>query len=553
MIGEAVTVKGEVGFVDQGPDGIFVGLFGSDKMIGVFIDGSIYQGMTAAEKSRFRKGKILEVTGFVALEFGELTVLYDETPMNQPITETTAPPPPTKDSPPPSAPSIKLSYEISENPESRWQDIVLTVSDGDGNPLPNIPVKYEQTDLDFFFDSTYNPNISWSKVVDGEYRYDQLTEDAELKMNEYVSVGFNTELAYMGIWWNDAEPRDNDWQNFVGLFSDYEGFNYRENPAIPGTRMYRVNLGPDFRYGQERSWAPSWLDYSDEEEFKKQFTEYITAIIDRAKPTIGRYDLYELGLEINDWGNLPWQAEPTWWPIKKDVWIEWVELFKWEADLVKSLDPDARICINLDHMGWDPEIYSVHLAPQLLIEEMIRQGVQFDVIGFEVHPGSYPGEYDTVEFWKRFLDEMKGYGKEIYFWEYMVRSEGRPEDPEVSGITWEAPVDEYTEEYQQRVFMPVFELFFEDPQVIGISMLQYCDPVPDLNPWTGNPTFEGAGLLRADRTPKPAFYELRDYWHAQLTIGTDDTDRKGQIQLKAIPGIFTITVDGQTQSIHIVK
>lgn len=84
--------------------------------------------------------------------------------------------------------------------------------------------------------------------------------------------------------------------------------------------MFHVNLGPDFRCEPEPSeWVPPWLNYENESEFKKQYAEYITEVIERGKITIGGYDLYELGVEINDWRNLPWQTPTSVAPTPEEV------------------------------------------------------------------------------------------------------------------------------------------------------------------------------------------------------------------------------------------
>ena len=128
----------------------------------------------------------------------------------------------------------------------------------------------------------------------------------------------------------------------------------------------------------------------------------------------------------------------------------------------------------------------------------------FECVGFEIHPGAYPGEYDTPEFWRGFLNEMESYGKKIYIWELAVKSHGVPDPTPKWYPTWVPPVDEYTEEYQERVFMEVFKMFIDDPQIVGVALLDYCDDPPELNRESVHfLTSMQAGLLRSDKTQKP--------------------------------------------------
>ena len=51
--------------------------------------------------------------------------------------------------------------------------------------------------------------------------------------------------------------------------------------------------------------------------------------------------------------------------------------------------------------------------------------------------------------------------------------------------------------------------------------------------------------MREDGTPKPAYYALRDYWYSLFTSGQATTDQNGEISFNALPGTFTIKVDGE--------
>lgn len=481
-----------------------------------------------------------------------------------PTLEPTEAPAPTDSASMPANPIdtlLFLSSTASSNPDSRLNQMTLTVTDEQGNPVPGVPLSIVQEDLDFFFDSSYNPNAAWTEVVGDQFDWANETDDAEMRRQQYAAVGFNTDLVYAAAWWPDIEPADDDWQEVVSLLSDQPPdslSNPRLNPFLPGTRFFRVNLGPVFMgsnnpYLHPSRWIPEWVDDSTEESFKAEFGEFISEVIRRGLITIDGYDLYEIGIEINNWDRLPWQVDDGSIPRSEATVQEWVELLAWEIDLVNELDPDAFICLHLDHMGWEPENYPLNLGPQPIIEGLVALEADFDCIGFEIHPGSYPGEYDTVDFWRRFLDEMETYGKPIYVWEYLVRSSG-PADPAPAFYpSWEPPVDTYDEAYQERVFMDIFEMFIQDPQVIGVALLDYADLPEALvaRHLQDHGFVFQSGLLRSDKSPKPLYDSLMEYWHSLMVTFEAETDANGQVTFEAIPGLFELSVNGQEVNLHL--
>ncbi|MFC1995366.1 hypothetical protein ACFLVM_00600 [Chloroflexota bacterium] len=88
MVDQIVEVQGEVIFIDEGPDGLFVGIFGGGKDIGVFVENRVYQNLATEERAQFEVGNVIIVKGFLLFEYGELTIQYGEKPKDL----TTSPP-----------------------------------------------------------------------------------------------------------------------------------------------------------------------------------------------------------------------------------------------------------------------------------------------------------------------------------------------------------------------------------------------------------------------------------------------------------------------------
>jgi len=147
---------------------------------------------------------------------------------------------------------------------------------------------------------------------------------------------------------------------------------------------------------------------------------------------------------------------------------------------------------------------------------------------------------------------MESYGKKIYIWELAVKSHGVPDPTPKWYPTWVPPVDEYTEEYQERVFMEVFKMFIDDPQIVGVALLDYCDDPPELNRESVHfLTSMQAGLLRSDKTQKPLYSTLKDYWYSLFTDYSGTSDENGQVVFNAIPGLFDIYIGGEVVTVHL--
>lgn len=453
----------------------------------------------------------------------------------------------------------QFSYQVTSDPDSRRQDIALSFADENGNPVPGLEVAYNQVDMDFFFDSSNCPQCAWTEIENNQYQWNiKQKPNARELIHEYLEVGFNAEVGYFGIWWNQAEPENNQWNSFFCQFSEGEypctgavqGEIWQEEP-VPN-RFFYADLGPDFRFNHARDvWRPEWLDINDEAAFKREFEEYVAEIIRRGDLTVDGYDYYMIGYESAGASDvLPWSNSE----LHSDEWVdEWIDFFDWEIEMIRKYDPEAIIGLNLHSIGWDSQHMDLpaNMAPQPWIEGLIENGSDFDIIGFEIHPGASSCEGDSREFNQQFLDTFKRYGKGIYIWEYGVSSRGSLE-VESWCVDWDYSVDSMDEEYQDRIFMDIFDLFFQDPQVVGIRILDYIDkPLHMRDPedlWTREVDL---GLLSQDGTKKPVYHSLKNYWYSQFASGSGITDENGQITFNAVPGIFEVVVAGQTVTAHL--
>lgn len=441
--------------------------------------------------------------------------------------------------------SWNISSTLEKDPLSRWQNITLLFTDENNNPIPDANIQVIQKDIDFIY-STSAPAVSaFGKVENDQWiPYPDRME----QIGKYNALGFNNVEYYPWWMWLFVEPEDNQW-DFMGATNapqdatviDDGQFTDRDSyfNDFPQYRFDTFWVGPQFNCS---FFVPSWIDYENMDEFKKQFAEYITEAF-RLHPD-GHFDLYELTLEIND--------TPAWdkgaWDINDKEWQQAIEFIKWEAELIRSLDPHAKISIDFDPIVYFDDIPASHMTNWIV--KIMEAGIAFDVIGLEIHPASFTNNPNNAEELEAFLDSLDIYGKEYYIWEYGVRSEGTPPIPEVP-TDWQAPVEEYSEEFQKELYIDTFKVFIENPAVIGVRYLVYKDPalVSDSEYETWRKT--GMGILREDRTLKPSYDALRDYWQSLLIDDSFTTDENGEINITAISGLFEVTYDGINQLLTI--
>ena len=294
--------------------------------------------------------------------------------------------------------SWNISSTLEKDPLSRWQNITLLFTDENNNPIPDANIQVIQKDIDFIY-STSAPAVSaFGKVENDQWiPYPDRME----QIGKYNALGFNNVEYYPWWMWLFVEPEDNQW-DFMGATNapqdatviDDGQFTDRDSyfNDFPQYRFDTFWVGPQFNCS---FFVPSWIDYENMDEFKKQFAEYITEAF-RLHPD-GHFDLYELTLEIND--------TPAWdkgaWDINDKEWQQAIEFIKWEAELIRSLDPHAKISIDFDPIVYFDDIPASHMTNWIV--KIMEAGIAFDVIGLEIHPASFTNNPNNAEELEAFL------------------------------------------------------------------------------------------------------------------------------------------------------
>ena len=405
----------------------------------------------------------------------------------------------------------KVTFKITIDKSTKWQTYTLIVKDQDGNPLSGVDVSYEQTDLDFMFSVDYEA-----------IPHDLFTQNYE---QPYYELGLNTIHFSPYLNWAQLEPQKGE---FNWFYEYPEGFH---NTADLGLSL------PNFE--DDSKTFPEWTEPDDiDGKFKQDYEEFVKAFVSHYNGTV---DVYRLGSEVNT---------GSWSGAAQGKSYDWaVDWLKWQCSLIKEIDPDAKISIDLApelllvREGNPQELDSTGLLPKPMwemdfIQKLIDNEVEFDIIGIELHPGLYCNLQDIIEY----LINLP-FDKPIYIWETVIASADTPLLAEESSVRGCHPAGGFTEEYQKNQILGLFDIAIENPRIIGIEYFSFVDDPQ--NRWSSDERFLFGGLLRGDGTPKPTYHAVTEYWHSLFTSGQAKTDQNGEVTFNALPGTFTIKVNGE--------
>ncbi len=411
---------------------------------------------------------------------------------------------------------------------SRSVDVILKVEDTQGNPVPGVEIEVAQADMDFIYSASGTAFVATLEMTDEGWSFNQE------QLDRYNTLGFNNVEYYPWWLWVLAEPQDDQFQ-FEGVIDDGQFTNPQMFRDVhPQVRFNTFWVGPQFNH---TDMVPQWVDYRDDATFREEFEEYITASFN-LNPS-GHFDLYELGVEINNfprWDISAWDATEADW--------DWaIDFLKFEADLIRQLDPAAKISLDFDIVTYFPDCEACIL--ENWIERCIAAGVDFDVIGFEFHPGIVAGEPANVEELVQFLERFEKYDKDYYVWEFSVKSAGTPQIWEYDR-DWIPPVERYSEAYQRDLTLDLLDFFIKNPRVLGLRYTYYVDPIEGTDPGEGSDYLVNTGLLTADLEPKLVVPALQAFWRASLFTDSLVTDEQGEIRFSAFPGKFELSLAGKS-------
>ena len=394
--------------------------------------------------------------------------------------------------------SPALSAELSDDDllttaderieKHRMADVVVTVVDGSGKPVPGAKVAVEQTRHAFLFGSNI---FMWGKSPN---------EEMEAAYRKHYAELLN--FATLGFYWNSYEREqgkpNHEYTEKVARWCKQHGIVTKGHPLA-------WNMGD-----------PRWLP-DDLEEIRRLQMARIDDCVSRFRGLIDRWDVVNEATHYDraDFVNRRAPKHSAMW--KK---VGQIEFTRQCFDHARKAGPKATLLIN---------DYRTDPAYERVIEQLVddRGKRLYDVIGIQshMHGGVWPNRkiWDVCERYSRF-------GVPLHFTETTIISGQRgwarkrpwPSTPE-------------GEAYQAREAVRFYTMLFSHPAVEALTWWDFSD----YHAWQGAP----AGFLRNDMTPKPMFHALmkliKAKWWTKKTI---ETGADGTATTRAFLGDYRVTV-----------
>lgn len=237
---------------------------------------------------------------------------------------------------------------------------------------------------------------------------------------------------------------------------------------------------------------PDWLRNQPYEQVKPLIQQRIRQVVQRYGDRIPYYDV------INEANLVPWANELNY------SQAQLLELSQLATRTVGESHPSVRRIINLFGL-WAEYIPQAAadlpadrrpLSPYQYLQNCLTAGVSFEVIGIQLY---YPNQ-DMFEI-DRQLDRFSQLGKPIHITELGVSSAATIDPqaiiPQPRGL-WHAP---WSEAIQADWIEQFYTLCYSKPYIQAVSWWDLHD--------RGH-FWPHGGLLRADLTPKTAYYRLQE-------------------------------------------
>jgi|Deesub1362A_J573_1020465.scaffolds.fasta_scaffold00971_10 hypothetical protein len=386
------------------------------------------------------------------------------------------------------------------NRSSRAQNMVLKITTEDGTPIVGVNATYKQIAQDFMFGGCCG---GWENA----------TLAKELGINlmggpNNLAADWAARLYSMPPPYNFTEDVT-EWLDHIDYMKRTFGVRY----VVRGIGIPSIcwNIGGFCEAGS----PPAWANITDIEGFlKPSWLEYAKTWVLRLNP-----DLYLI------------QGAPIAWVDEPPERIEknW-DLLKWQIEVIKSIDPDARCAVAIS-AGWNGTGSPLDHDVFAFLDAMFAAGVSVEVIAIEYHPGIDNCSPD-ISHMAAFYKALGKYNRDIFIWDACTVSNGSLGYPDPGY---------YSEEWQAEAMSGALKVAFENPLVIGIAFMVFQDYIGS----GPNNTNAYWGFIRLDGTPKPSFYQTRDYWRSTFVSGQAVTDENGEIWFTGYPGTYEVTIDGK--------
>ena len=380
----------------------------------------------------------------------------------------------------------------------RMADVVISVVDALGKPVPGAKVSVEQTRHAFLFGSNI---YMWGKSPN---------EQMEAAYRKHYAELFN--YATLAFYWNGYErERGKPNHKHTGQVARW----CRKNNITTKGHPLAWNMGD-----------PPWLP-DDLEEIRKLQMARIDDCVSHFAGLIDRWDVVN---EVTHFDRADFTTRRA--PKHSAMWqkVGQIEFTRQCFDHAREAGPKATLLIN---------DYRVDPAYERVIEKLLDAGgqPQYDVIGIQSH--MHGGAWNNGKIWE-VCNRYARFGVPLHFTEMTILSvdggwaRGREKQMETTPEG---------EAYQARETARVYTMLFSHPAVEAITWWDFSD----YHAWQAAP----AGFLRKDMTPKPMYHELKKLIKGKWwTNETTQTNNDGTAELRAFLGDYqvSVTVGGKRAS-----
>lgn len=370
----------------------------------------------------------------------------------------------------------------------RKGDVIITVQDKDGHPIPNAKVRLQQTRHRFLFGCNI---FMWGRIEDPQLQAAYNERFAELF--NYATAAF-----YWASYERERGRPNHDYTRRLAEWCREKGIIVKGHPLAWNTA------------------DPFWLPDDPDEILRLQ----LARIEDCVSHFRGLIDLWDVVNEVSEYDRPEFVTRRA--PKMSAMWkkVGQMEFTRQCFEAARKANPEATLIIN---------DYVTSLKFERVVEQLVDQEGKrlYDLIGIQshMHGGTWPNEqiWDVCERFSRFQVP-------IHFTETTILSGQRG---------WERPRPWVTtpegEEYQAKEVVRFYTMLFSHPAVEAITWWDFSD----FRAWQGAP----AGLVRLDMSPKPAYTELykliKQKWWSDETLTTDS---QGRATARVFAGDFDISV-----------
>ncbi len=425
----------------------------------------------------------------------------------------------------------KFNKIISDGIEkNRKGDAFITVTDDNGNVIPDVKIKATQKGHEFRFGANL-------------FMLDELESDEKNDAyKKYFSDVFN--MATIPFYWNDLEPKRGE----PRYAKDSPKFYRRPAPDLCMEFCEQNGIEPREHALAYEYMFPKWLRDASVEEIK-------SALEDRYQEMSSRYADKIRTIEVTnemerESGTTKFYDEPD--------FVEWC--FK----LAEKYFPNNQLVINemtgpcWNDRGRATDKYYAYTEANML------KGARIDAIGMQYHlfykrENFYNGAKSSVdpENLYKHMDLYSNLGKPLQVTEVTVPAYSwEPEDEQVQAdvIEWLYSIWFSHPNVEQIIYWNLIDgyAYLDDPSPENIKASQ-----GDMS--IGENYFHG-GLLRFDLSPKPAYLRIKELvnerWHTETVAVTDGDGRASfrgfygqyEIEITANGKTVTRTVDLSSKS-----